>query len=326
MKFKGRGSAPLDLPLIAAAAGTAGSLAATAVLVARSARASERANPPAGRFVTVNGVKLHYLERGAGPPVVLLHGNALSAADWAVSGVLDRLAADHRVIAFDRPGFGYSQRPKNIAWTPEKQAKLIHGALAQIGVTRPVVVAHSWGTLVALALALDHPEDVERLVLLSGYYFPSARVDGALQAPSLTPLLGDILRYTILPVAGRLTAPLTKHQLFSPAPVPERFAQFPFSMSLRPSQLRAAAEEGVLMVPAAAELQKRYGELDMPIAIIAGSGDRVVDPSTQSNRLAQMVRKEDAQLVEGAGHMVHYFAPDRVTAAVRREEPLKQAV
>jgi pimeloyl-ACP methyl ester carboxylesterase len=325
MNFKGRGSAPLDLQLIAAA-GTVGSLAATAALVARSARATEHANPPNGRFVTVRGVKLHYLERGSGSPVVLLHGNALTATDWAVSGVLDRLAVDHRVIAFDRPGFGYSERPRNVAWTPAKQAELIHAALAQIGVVRPTVVAHSWGTLVALALALDHPADVERLVLISGYYFPSARLDGALQAPSITPVLGDLLRYTILPVMGRLTAPLTKRQLFGPAPVPERFAQFPLSMSLRPSQLRAAAEEGVLMVPAATELQARYGELDVPLEIIAGRGDLIVDPMTQSNRLAQMVLKEDAQLVQGAGHMVHYFAPDRVAAAVRHELPIKEAV
>jgi pimeloyl-ACP methyl ester carboxylesterase len=319
MKFKRAGDARPDAPLIAAAA-ILGALAATAAVVARSTRATERANPPAGRFVSVLGVRLHYTERGAGPPVVLLHGNGVTSKDWEVSGVLDGLAADHRVIAFDRPGFGYSERPRRKAWTPAEQADLIHAALSQIGVVRPTVVGHSWGTLVALALALDHPADVERLVLLSGYYFPSPRLDAALTAPSATPLLGDLLRYTISPIMGRVMAPLIVRDLFAPAPVPERFSRFPLSMSLRPSQLRASAQEAVLMVPSATALQDRYGELNLPVAIIAGSGDRIVDPSTQSNRLAQIVLNEDAQLVPGAGHMVHYFALDRVIAAVTARE------
>jgi pimeloyl-ACP methyl ester carboxylesterase len=293
-----------------------GTLAATAALVDRSARATERANPPAGRFINVRGVKLHYLDRGAGPPVVLLHGNGVMAQDWEVSGVLGRLAADHRVIAFDRPGFGYSERPRGTSWTPSRQAELIHDALAQLGIARPIVVAHSWGTLVALAMALDCPEDVARLVLLSGYYFASPRLDAALQVAPAAPILGDVLRHTISPIIGRLTAPLMVRQLFAPASVPERFARFPLSMSLRPSQLRASSEEGVLMVPSAKLLQERYGELTLPIAIIAGSGDLVANPSEQSNRLAQTLLNHDADIVEGAGHMVHYFAPERVAAAV----------
>jgi pimeloyl-ACP methyl ester carboxylesterase len=296
-------------------AGAIGALTAAAAVVARSTRETERAHPPTGRFLEIRGVKLYYTERGAGPPVLLLHGNGVTAQDWEISGVLDGLAADHRVIAIDRPGFGYSERPRRSAWTPEQQAELIHAALAELNVERPVVVGHSWGTLVALALALDYPADVERLVLLSGYYFPSPRVDAMLQIAPATPLLGDVLRHTVSPIIGRLMAPMVIRQLFAPAPVPERFAQFPFSMSLRPSQLRASAEEAALMVPSAALLQERYGELRLPVAIIAGSGDRIVDPSAQSNRLSRQIAGKDAQIISGAGHMVHYFAPERVVAA-----------
>jgi pimeloyl-ACP methyl ester carboxylesterase len=296
-------------------------LAAMSAFVSRSARASERANPPTGRFVEVQGVKLHYTERGAGSPVVLLHGNGVTSRDWDVSGVVDGLVADHRVIAFDRPGYGYSDRPRGTAWTPAAQAALIHEALEMLGVVRPTVVGHSWGTLVALALALDHPADIERLVLVSGYYYPSLRLDAPLQVPAATPLLGDLLRHTILPLVGRLTAPLLVKHLFAPAPVPERFSQFPLALSLRPSQLRASAEEAVLMVPAAEDLHGRYGELNMPVAIVSGSGDKIVDPESQSNRLARQVLDRDADIVEGAGHMVHYFAPERVVDAVRGRAP-----
>ncbi len=316
--------APSDR-LLLTAAGTVAALAAAAALVARSARATERAHPPSGRFVDARGVRLHYIERGSGPPVVLLHGNGVTAQDWEVSGVLDGLAANHRVIAFDRPGYGYSERPRGTVWTPPAQAELIHAALAQLQIVRPVVVGHSWGTMVALALALDHPADVERLVLLSGYFFPTLRLDVLPQGAPATPLLGDLLRYTVSPLVGRVMAPLLVKQLFAPAPVPQRFARFPLSMSLRPSQLRASAEEAVLMVPAAALLQARYDELRPPVSIVAGSGDRIASPAKQSNRLAQRLLGHDAELVEGAGHMVHYFAPERVVEAVAQRTARRDA-
>ena len=130
------------------------SAAATAVWVEVQARRAEREHPPTGRFVDIDGVHLHYVERGAGSPVVLIHGNTVSLADFEASGLIARLARMHRVIAFDRPGFGHSSRPRDRLWTPSTQAELLRAALAQLGVERPIVVGHSLGTLVALAMAL----------------------------------------------------------------------------------------------------------------------------------------------------------------------------
>jgi pimeloyl-ACP methyl ester carboxylesterase len=104
----------------------AAALAAAAVWNNVRARRAERDHSPRGRFIEVDGVRLHYLERGAGPPVVLLHGNVVTAEDYLWSGVLDRVAKHHRVVAIDRPGFGYSDRPKGRLWTPAQQAALLH--------------------------------------------------------------------------------------------------------------------------------------------------------------------------------------------------------
>src|SRR3954471_7153434 len=177
-------------------AAAAAALAASALYNAYRARRTEREHPPTGRFVEVGGVRLHYLEKGAGPPVVLLHGNVVTAEDWALSGVLDRVAARHRVVAFDRPGYGRSDRPRGSAWTAADQAGLLRRALARLGVERPVVVGHSWGTNVALALALAEPAAVRGLVLVSGYYEPTLRADALLVAPAAVPVLGDVLRHT----------------------------------------------------------------------------------------------------------------------------------
>lgn len=296
---------------------TAAVLAAAALFVRHKTRRAERDNPPTGRFVDVQGVRLHYVERGEGEPVVLLHGNGTMAEDFALSGVLDLAAGRHRVIAFDRPGFGHSTRPRRgQAWTPKAQATLLHEALLRLGIERPVVVGHSWGTMVALELALEYPENVQSLVLLSGYYYPTARLDVLLLSPPALPVVGDLMRYTISPLLGRLMWPGLLRRLFGPAPVPARFRDFPVWMALRPSQLRASAAETALMIPSAIALRRRYGELSVPVMIVAGADDRYVDTWRQSERLHRELPSSLLSLAPGVGHMVHHLEPRQVMNAI----------
>ena len=154
--------------------------------------------------------------------MVLIHGNVVTAEDWILSGVLDRVAERHRVIAFDRPGYGFSERPQGSAWTASSQAELLLRALARLGIERPVVAGHSWGTNVALAMALASPASVRSLVLISGYYNPTLRADAVLVAPVALPVLGDVLRYTVSPLLGAATLPALIKGMFAPLPVPER--------------------------------------------------------------------------------------------------------
>jgi len=297
----------------------AATLGALALLNHWRARRTERRNPPVGRFVEVDGVRLHYVERGQGQPVVLLHGNGVMMQDFDASGLLELAAREYRVIAFDRPGFGYSERPRGRSWTPSAQAELLHKALRQLGVQRPVLVGHSWGTLVALALALAHPADTSGLVLVSGYYFPSFRADVLLSSPSALPVLGDVLRYTVSPLLGWLMLPRLVRKLFAPSAVPARFtSEFPLGMLVRPAQLGATAGDTALMVPAAADLSGRYGEIAVPVAILAGSGDRIADADAQSKRLHPAIPGSTLQVIEGVGHMLHHDAPRQVLEAIRR--------
>src|SRR4051794_24020244 len=216
-------------------------LGATALFTITQARAAERRTPPIGRFLEVDGVRLHYLEKGQGDPVVLIHGNGSLIQDFTVSGLVDSLSGHHRVIVFDRPGFGYSTRPRTRIWTPMAQAEVLRKALDQLGVEQAIVLGHSWGTLVAVALALQAPDLVRGLVLLSGYYFPTARLDVPSLSQPAIPVIGDVMRYTVSPLLGRLLLPRILRRVFEPAPVPERFDRlFPKGMTLRPSQLRAS--------------------------------------------------------------------------------------
>jgi pimeloyl-ACP methyl ester carboxylesterase len=297
----------------------ASALAAVALYAVLQARAAERKTPPIGRFINVDGVRLHYIEQGQGDPVVLIHGNGTLIQDFTVSGLVDGLSGHHRVIVFDRPGFGYSTRPRSRIWTPLAQAEVLQKALDQLGVERPVVLGHSWGTLVAVALALQFPARVRGLVLTSGYYFPTARLDVPLLSPPAIPVIGDVMRYTVSPLLGRLLLPRIIRRLFEPAPVPERFDRlFPKEMMLRPSQLRAAAADTALMIPAATELQVRYRELKMPTVIVTGADDKIADVGRQSERLYKTVPQSRFVALRGLGHMVHHLAPDEVMRAVER--------
>ncbi|MFZ2068258.1 MAG: alpha/beta hydrolase [Xanthobacteraceae bacterium] len=293
----------------------AGALTISAIVNRFIAKRAERNNPPRGKFVEVNGVRLHYIERGDGEPLVLLHGNGSMIQDFVSSGLLEKAAHKYRVIVFDRPGFGFSDRPRLTIWTPEAQAELIHKALRQIGISDAVVLGHSWGASVAIALALRAPALVSRLVLASGYYYPTVRGD-VLFSWQAIPVIGDILSYTLSPILARVMWPALMKKIFGPSVVPKKFAGFPKEMALRPSQLRASAAESALMVPAAFASRKDYAALTMPVAIIAGEDDKLVDTDKQSARLHQDITQSTLRRVPGVGHMVHQSATDAVMAAI----------
>lgn len=303
--------------LWAAGGVVAAALGAAALFNRAGARRAEALTPPSGKFINVDNVRLHYVDRGEGPVVVLLHGNGMLLQDYEASGVLGLAAENHRVIAFDRPGFGYSDRPRSRLWTPSAQGALIAQALEQLGIEQAVVVGHSWGTLVALALALEHPERVGGLVLLSGYYFGTARPDVLPASVPAIPLIGDLMAHTISPLLGRVLAPVAVKASFAPSAVSQKFADLPIAMTLRPSQVRATAADTALMIPAAIALSRRHGELDLPIIVMAGEGDLIAHVGEHAEPFAKRVNGADLRIVTGQGHLFHYAVPSEVVAAIR---------
>jgi pimeloyl-ACP methyl ester carboxylesterase len=296
----------------------AAALAGAALANHLMARRAERRYPPEGRLMTVDGVRLHCLDRGSGPPVVLIHGNGSMADELEISGLPDLLARTHRVIAFDRPGFGHSSRPRDRVWTPRAHAALLAAALRQLDIHRPVLLGHSWGTLVALSMVLDEQVETQGLVLVSGFYVPRARADVALGLVQALPGIGTILRHTILPPLGWLVAGPVYRLLFAPSPVTAAFRErFRLALALRPSQLRAVNAETALMLPGAASLFPRCHQLAVPVVIAAGTGDRIVNTDRQSRVLHRKVANARLMTIAGGGHMIHHLTPDRIADAVR---------
>jgi pimeloyl-ACP methyl ester carboxylesterase len=292
-------------------------LIAAAVVVLLTWRA-HRQYPPVGRFIECDGVRLHYIERGRPerPAVLLLHGNGALIHEQTISGVVDILAERYRVLCFDRPGYGYSSRPRMRRWTPERQADLLANALRQLGVRQATVMGHSWGTLVSLALAVRSPQLVRGLVLASGYYFPTPRMDVLLMAGPAIPIIGDLVRFTVAPLLGRAIFWPAVRFVFSPRPVTDVFkAEFPVGLALRPVSIRASAEESALMIPAAARLQSEYERLQTPAVIVVGEKDRLIE-AEQSHRLKETLPRAVLRPVADAGHMVNHAVPERLADAI----------
>ncbi len=297
--------------------GLAAAAASTAAWVGWKAHRAERDHLPAGKLMYMDGVRLHYLVRGEGEPVLLLHGNAVTQGDFEASGLVDQLAQHHRVIAFDRPGFGHSTRPRGRRWTPEAQAELLHRALQALDIERPVVLGHSMGALVALALALNHPDSVAGLVLVGGYYYPTLRWDSLLSAPVTLPVLGDVMRYTSTALAARAGLGAMVRRMFAPNAVPPRFqAAVPREIMLRPGQLRAHSEDAASMRRQVRRLSRRYAELTLPVTLVAGEEDRIVDVRAHAARLHRELPQSRLFVVPQTGHMAHHFAQDLIARSL----------
>jgi pimeloyl-ACP methyl ester carboxylesterase len=171
--------------------------------------------------------------------------------------------------------------------------------------------------LVALSMALQAGREISGLVLLGSYALPSLRLD--VLPPSLLALpgLGDVLNHTLMPPLNRLLAPALFRRIFAPRPVSAGFrAGFPTALALRPRSLHAAAGDTALMIPSAAALAPHYSRLALPVTIMAGTGDRMVDTAEQSAVLHRRIPQSRFLALEGAGHMLHHTHMAEVAMAI----------
>lgn len=281
--------------------------------------AIERANPPAGRFVEVEGGRLHVVELGPrdAPPVLLLHGASGNLADMRVA-LGERLAQRYRVILVDRPGHGWSDRPGGAADAlPSAQANLIHQALTRLGVTRPIVVGHSWSGALATAYALAYPGEVRGLVLLAPVTHPWPGGIGWINDVVAMPVIGPLIARTLILPTGYFMLKPGVAGVFRPDAPPENYGEHTgVAMLLRPREFIANAQDLSQLKEFVRAQSQRYGELKMPVTIIAGDKDPVVYTDIHSRAIGRQVPQATLNVLPGVGHMVHYVAADKVVQAI----------
>jgi pimeloyl-ACP methyl ester carboxylesterase len=294
-------------------------LAALILFTAWTARAVEKQIPARGKFIDIDGARLHYLDKGAGPPLLLIHGLAGQMFNFTHS-LLGLLARDFRVIILDRPGSGYSTRPNDTLAPLSAQARVISRFCQALELERPVVVGHSLGGAVALALALGHPEQVGALALIAPVTHPPARIPPPFDGLAIgSRLLRHLIAWTLatpLAIANRERALTT---LFGPQSVPVDFATRGGGLlSLRPRAFIGASADLIAAEQDVASMPARYVSLTMPVGIVYGTEDRILDPMLHGQGFATIVSGTDLELIEGGGHMILISSADRVAAFITR--------
>lgn len=278
---------------------------------------SETAHPPIGDFIEVNGVRLHYVDEGAGPPIVLIHGASGNLRDWTFS-MVDRLKDRFRVIAIDRPGHGYSGRLAIDGADPEAQARLFAAAATALGAERALIAGHSWGGALAAAWALDRPDQVAGAAIIAGATYPWDGDGGllySLGAGPLSPIVGGIARlYVRGDRAGKFVA-----EVFAPNPVTPGYVEYVgVELALRADTFRWNAQDIDRLNDNLARISPRYGELAMPIEIVHGEADTIVGLEIHSRRLQADAQDATLIVLPGIGHMPHHVREDEVVAALDR--------
>jgi len=279
----------------------------------------QRAFPPQGRMIDVDGATLHVLDIGppdSALPIVMLHG-ASSNLEAMRRPLGDLLASKHRVILIDRPGHGWSTRARRGDSTPQIQARMIDEALRKLGIDRAVFVVHSWSGALGARLALDYPRRVAGLVMLAPVTHPWRGGVGRYNEIIATPVIGPLLAYTVtLPLGYFLAEPGAKN-VFLPQTMPDGFVQDSATpLLLRPREFIANAYDLVTLKEAVTAQASRYGEIKAPVTIIAGEPDKTVKTDIHARPFAAQVPHTKLIVLPDLGHMVQNAVPDLVKTEI----------
>ncbi len=283
--------------------------------------------PPAGRFVDLDGVRLHVREAGLeGPPrLLLIHGASANLLElWGP--LADAFSPLHRVVAYDRPGMGHSGRAKRNGHTMAYQARCAARVLEQTGEGPALVVAHSLGAGAALRLALDYPQLVCGLVLIAPACNPYPWKPAWWARLSATPILGDLFCTLIIPWLGPPLSPGSVANNFWPAPVPVSYlAEAGVPLIFQPHAFRASAFDVCASNVEFGAQQPRYAELFTPTVIITADKDKIVSPKRHARALAADMPAAELVIAPDTGHMPHRLRTDLIIAAIRRVNEMTPA-
>lgn len=266
-------------------------------------------------FVTIDNLRVHYIESGTGRPVVLIHGNAGSVEDFEF-GALDRLSSDYRVLAIDRPGHGSSDRPTQKTATVEFQAELLHRTLSTLSIVQPILVGHSWGAALALVYALKYRSDVSAMVLLAPAAYPDDSGNGLVRALIRTPVISDLSLFLGRKIVGHRMLRRTLALAFYPQPLLDSYLNLVKSQWLDQERLRSYVEDESTLNDSLRKTSKRYPEINIPVVIVTGDKDQIVSPSGNAYALHAAIAQSRLIEIKDTGHELPLTHPEIIETAL----------
>jgi pimeloyl-ACP methyl ester carboxylesterase len=251
--------------------------------------------PKPGSTVRLEGVAIHYMDRGQGRPIVLIHGLGGSMYNFRYN--IPVLAERLRVVPVDLKGFGYSERPPASDYSLTAQARLVGELMDRLDISRAAVLGHSMGGAIALRLAISYPEKVDRVILVG-----SAPPNGMVPRFAASLPVRCLLRLAAAMVLHqpRLRERVLRQGFYDPAFLtPEMVAEFSQLARIRGSADAAAS----LLSDAARDGPIDLSQVRQPVLLLWGEGDRWTNLGL-ARWLADRLPDARLQVIERARHMV----------------------
>jgi pimeloyl-ACP methyl ester carboxylesterase len=264
-----------------------------------------RAIPPAPEWIEVDGERINYRSLGEGPPILFVHGLGGQRRNFDYLP-LKEMAQHHQLLLIDRPGSGHSPRRDDRKAGIAAQGRLVAGFIRAMGFQqKPLLVGHSLGGAIALAVALQDPDCIAGVALIAPLTHFSRDVPGPFRALAIeTPWLRRWFAWLFAAPAAIVQSRAALAALFGPDKDPR---DFPLRggglLSLRPGAFYGASTDMCAVEQDLPRQQERYGDLRLPVHILYGEGDRILDWKAQGEALAHKVRHAQLKVIPG-GHMI----------------------
>ena len=290
------------------------------------ARRVTKGFPPEGKFLDIGADRVHYTDRGAGPAIVFVHGLCGNLRNFAYLD-MERLARSHRVIVIDRPGAGRSVRGADSPANIYAQARMVAQCIEKLGLDKPVLVGHSLGGAISLAVGLNHPQVIRRLALIAPLTHAESAPPGAFGGLVLpSPLVRRLVSWTLAIPLSIINSRKAIAAVFAPETMPK---DFPFKggglLGLRPHVFYAASSDLVAAPEDLPDMERRYASMTVPVDVLYGRGDRILNVKRQGEALKQKLDRVNLRIIDG-GHMLPVTQPALTTdwvLAVAAEAPVQ---
>jgi pimeloyl-ACP methyl ester carboxylesterase len=273
--------------------------------------------PPRGRFIEGAGARIHYLDKGSGLPIVILHGLGGQMGNFTYA-LLERLTDEFRVILMDRPGSGHSTRARGATGRLTEQAAMVAEFIRKLGLERPLLVGHSLGGAIALGVALDHPEVVRGLALIAPLTHVPKNVPPPFRALDIqSNILRWLVAWTVATPLGIRGGKAILEAIFSPEAAP---ADFPIRagglLGLRPRSFYNTSKDMRAVNLDLGAMVQRYPSLRVPVRILFGTSDQVLSHRAHGEAMNAKSSLVSVELVKG-GHMLPITSPDLTANFIR---------
>jgi len=260
-----------------------------------------------GKYIEISGVKVRYKQIGKGQDILLIHGVPGSIEDW--EPVISSLSSNRRVTVYDRPGQGYSSA-ESIGYNLEHNANIALGLINELNLKNVIVVGHSYGGSVIMALAARNPHQIKAFIPVAGATYPVENIEPIFSLIRI-PIIGRGFAAVVSSLIGPAMVKDGLNQAFHPNEhiIPEGFIDTRVKIWLQTKVLVSTAREELNLNSDLEKIIPNYGNISKKFFIMHGDNDLLV-PKGDSLKLHKIIRNSKLLILSNTGHQVQYERPE----------------